>query len=101
MVSNANRAGSFPVPGQFDRLRTAATEFINVTVDSNTCGLLVDYGSRAGIDVVARGGRNVSDLDCDIPMARMNHELAGAETSFISASPALAHISSTLVTAMS
>lgn len=34
-------------------------------------------------------------------MARMNHELAGIETLFIAADPDLAHISSTLVTAMS
>ncbi|MFI8163759.1 hypothetical protein ACIF6I_31585 [Streptomyces microflavus] len=33
-------------------------------------------------------------------MARMNHELAGVETIFIAANPALAHISSTLVTTM-
>ncbi len=73
----------------------------NVTVDSHTGGLLVDYCSRAGIDVVIRGVRGVPDLEYEMPMARMNHELAGVETAFIAADPALAHISSTLVTAMS
>ncbi|WKD37681.1 hypothetical protein [Streptomyces xanthophaeus] len=33
-------------------------------------------------------------------MARMNHELAGVETLFMAADPDLAHISSTLVTAL-
>ncbi|WP_209438953.1 hypothetical protein [Streptomyces durhamensis] len=64
-------------------------------------GLLVDYCRRAGIDVVIREVRGVSDLGYEMPMARMNHELAGVETFFIAADPALAHISSTLVTAMS
>ncbi|MEE1743263.1 MULTISPECIES: hypothetical protein [unclassified Streptomyces] len=51
------------------------------------------------IDVAIRGVRGVSDLDYEMPMARMNHELAGVETFFIAADPALAHVSSTLVTA--
>lgn len=33
-----------------------------------------------------------------MPMARMNHRLAGVETLFIAADPALAHVASTLVT---
>ncbi|WP_406376780.1 hypothetical protein [Streptomyces sp. NBC_00647] len=73
----------------------------DITVDSHTGGLLVDYCRRAGIDVVIRGVRNVHDLDYEMPMARMNHELAGVETFFIAADPALAPISSTLVTGMS
>ncbi|GHE60536.1 hypothetical protein GCM10018785_32090 [Streptomyces longispororuber] len=83
-----------------DRLRAAATGLENVTVDSRTGGLLVNYCCRAGIDVAIRGVRGVPDLEYEMPMARMNHELAGVETLFIAADPALAHISSTLVTAM-
>ncbi|GAA2710251.1 hypothetical protein GCM10010315_09770 [Streptomyces luteosporeus] len=97
---NPNKTGRFPVTERLDRLRAAAADLSNVTVDSHT-GLLVDYCRRAGIDVVIRGVRGVRDLDYEMPMARMNHELAGVETFFIAADPTLAHISSTLVTAMS
>ncbi|WP_240468438.1 pantetheine-phosphate adenylyltransferase [Streptomyces dangxiongensis] len=101
VMFNANKTGRFPITERLDRLRAAATDLSNVTVDSHTGGLLVDYCRRGGIDVVIRGVRGVTDLDYEMPMARMNHELAGVETFFIAADPALAHISSTLVTAMS
>ncbi|MEU9370464.1 pantetheine-phosphate adenylyltransferase [Streptomyces avermitilis] len=101
VMFNSHKTGRFPIAERLDRLRVAATDLSNVTVDSHTGGLLVDYCRRVGIDVVIRGVRGVPDLDYEMPMARMNHELAGVETFFIAADPALAHISSTLVTAMS
>ncbi|MEW2050631.1 pantetheine-phosphate adenylyltransferase [Streptomyces sp. NPDC005476] len=101
VMFNSNKVGRLPIAERLDRLRAAATDLGNVTVDSHTGGLLVDYCRRAGIDVVVRGVRGVRDLDHEMPMARMNHELAGVETFFIAADPALAHISSTLVTTMS
>ncbi|MFF7239025.1 pantetheine-phosphate adenylyltransferase [Streptomyces collinus] len=100
VMFNANKTGRLTVAERLDRLHAAATDLDNVTVDSHTGGLLVDYCRQAGIDVVIRGVRNVQDLDYEMPMARMNHELAGVETLFIAADPALAHVSSTLVTAV-
>ncbi len=100
VMFNANKTGRFPIRERLDRLRAAATGLSNVTVDSHIGGLLVDYCRRGGIDVVIRGVRGTGDLDHEVPMARMNHELAGVETFFIAADPALAHVSSTLVTAM-
>ncbi|MFG2623155.1 pantetheine-phosphate adenylyltransferase [Streptomyces sp. NPDC048507] len=100
VMFNSEKSGRFPVPERLDRLRAAAAGLGNVTVDSHTGGLLVDYCRRAGIDVVIRGVRGVRDLGYEVPMARMNHELAGVETFFIAADPDLAHISSTLVTAV-
>ncbi|MFJ4825517.1 pantetheine-phosphate adenylyltransferase [Streptomyces bacillaris] len=100
VMYNANKAGRLPVTERLDLLRAAAADLGNVTVDSHTGGLLVDYCARAGIDVVVRGVRGVPDLEYEMPMARMNHELAGVETLFIAADPDLAHVSSTLVTAV-
>ncbi|QLJ02550.1 pantetheine-phosphate adenylyltransferase [Streptomyces sp. NEAU-sy36] len=100
VMSNPNKTGRHPVTERLDRLRAAARDLSNVTVDSHTGGLLIDYCRRAGIDVVIRGVRGAADLDYEMPMARMNRELAGVETFFIAADPALAHVSSTLVTAM-
>ncbi|MFE7466630.1 pantetheine-phosphate adenylyltransferase [Streptomyces sp. NPDC057499] len=100
VMSNPNKTGRLPVEERLDRLRAAAAGLSNVTVDSHTGGLLVDYCRRGGFKVVIRGVRGVKDLDYEMPMARMNHELAGVETLFIPAEPAMAHISSTLVTTM-
>ncbi|MEW2611248.1 pantetheine-phosphate adenylyltransferase [Streptomyces sp. NPDC047880] len=98
VMFNPRKTGRSPVTERLDRLRAAANGLGNVTVDSHTGGLLADYCRRVGIDVVVRGVRGVADLDYEMPMARMNHELAGVETFFIPADPALAHISSSLVT---
>ncbi|MEU4807129.1 pantetheine-phosphate adenylyltransferase [Actinosynnema sp. NPDC023587] len=101
VMSNVNKTGRLPITERLDRLRAAATGLTNVTIDSHTGGLLVDYCHRAGIDVVVRGVRNVHDLDYEMPMALMNNDLAGVETLFIAADPTQAHISATLVTKMS
>jgi len=98
VMANASKAGRFPVAERLERLRVAAAGLDNVTVDSHTGGLLVDYCRQAGIDVVLRGVRDGRDLGNEVSMARMNRELAGIETLFIAADPDLAHISSTLVT---
>ncbi|MFE7463868.1 hypothetical protein ACFU6R_07165 [Streptomyces sp. NPDC057499] len=67
-------------------------------MDSRTGGFLVGHCRRGEIDVVIRGVRGTSDLDHEMPMARMSHEPAGIETFFIASDPALAHTSCTLVT---
>ncbi|MEU4744341.1 pantetheine-phosphate adenylyltransferase [Actinosynnema sp. NPDC023658] len=101
VMSNPAKTGRSPVTERLDRLRAAAAGLANVTIDAHTGGLLVDYCRRTGIDVVVRGIRDLHDLDYETPMARMNHDLAGVETVFIAADPTRAHLSSTLVTALS
>ncbi|MBT2427911.1 adenylyltransferase/cytidyltransferase family protein [Streptomyces sp. ISL-112] len=54
VMFNANKAGRFPVPERLDRLRAAATDLSNVTVDSHTGGLLVDYCGEAVTPPTAR-----------------------------------------------
>lgn len=101
VMFSANKTGRFPVTERLDRLRVAAAGLGNVTIDSHTGGLLVDYCRRTGVDVVIRAVRDGLDWDYELPMAYMNRELAGVETFFIAADPAQAYISSTLVTAIS
>jgi pantetheine-phosphate adenylyltransferase len=61
-------------------------------------GLLVDVARAQGASVVVRGLRSVTDYEHEWPMARMNATLLpGLETLFLSASPAWAHVSSSLV----
>jgi pantetheine-phosphate adenylyltransferase len=99
VMINPNKTSRFPVEERLTRLSEAAEGLINVTVDSYTGGLLVDYCYRAGIDVIIRGVRNATDIGYGLPMVQMNHELTGIETLFIAADPSQAHISSSLVTA--
>ncbi|MEZ0114509.1 pantetheine-phosphate adenylyltransferase [Catenulispora sp. EB89] len=100
VMANPAKTGRYPIAERLERLRTAAAGLGNVTIDAHTGGLLVDYCRQARIDVVLRGVRDGHDLDHEMAMARMNRELAGIETLFIAADPDLAHISSTLVTAL-
>ena len=61
-------------------------------------GLLVDVALAHGATVVVRGLRSVTDFEHEWPMARMNAALLpGLETLYVSASPAWAHVSSSLV----
>ncbi|WP_029253772.1 pantetheine-phosphate adenylyltransferase [Paraoerskovia marina] len=60
-------------------------------------GLLVDFCTEIGATVVVKGLRGGADLDAELPMSHMNRHLAGVETVFVTADPALAHVSSSLV----
>ena len=60
-------------------------------------GLLADYCTQRGASAIIKGLRNGSDLDAELPMALLNRDLGAPETVFLTASPAYAHISSSLV----
>lgn len=60
-------------------------------------GLLVDYSRRVGAAALVKGIRTNVDLDYELPMARVNRDLADVETIFIPADPSTGHISSSLV----
>jgi pantetheine-phosphate adenylyltransferase len=68
----------------------------NVEVEAFT-GLLVEYATRRGADVVVKGLRAVTDFEYEIQMAQMNHQLAGVETLFMTTSPQWSFLSSSLV----
>ena len=60
-------------------------------------GLLADYCRGRGANAIIKGLRNGSDLDAELPMALLNRDLGAPETVFLTASPAYAHVSSSLV----
>lgn len=61
-------------------------------------GLAVDFARSVGARMLVRGLRSGTDLDYERPMAAMNTTMAPeVETIFLVASPALAHIASSLV----
>ena len=61
-------------------------------------GLAVEAARAAGASVMLRGLRDGTDLDAEIRMAAMNAAMAPEiKTVFLAASPAVRHISATLV----
>lgn len=67
---------------------------IVATMDS---GLLVDYCKKVNASVLIKGVRNNADLEYELPMARVNRDLAGVETIFLPADPSQGFVSSSLV----
>lgn len=74
----------------------ACASYPNVTVMGFT-GLLADFCRENDIAVIVRSGRTASDYDYEVPMALMNRRMAGVDTVFLTATPAVQHISASLV----
>ena len=68
-----------------------------ILVSTLASGLLVDYCRRVGAAALVKGVRTNVDLDYELPMARVNRDLADVESIFIPADPSFGHISSSLV----
>lgn len=68
-----------------------------IVVTSWSVGLLVDYCTDVGANVLIKGIRSQIDVAYETPMAIVNRDLAGVETVFMLPNPAHAHVSSSLV----
>lgn len=68
-----------------------------IIVASWSVGLLVDYCTDVGADVLVKGIRSQVDVAYETPMAIVNRHLAEVETVFLLPDPANAHVSSSLV----
>jgi pantetheine-phosphate adenylyltransferase len=68
-----------------------------IVVASWSVGLLVDYCTDVGADVLVKGIRSQVDVAYETPMAIVNRHLAEVETVFLLPDPANAHVSSSLV----
>ena len=61
-------------------------------------GLLVDYADAAGIKVIVKGLRAVTDFDYELQMAQMNRHLSSdVVTLFVATKPEYGYLSSSLV----
>ncbi len=77
----------------------AAMRDMGVAVDFVTFdGLAVEAAQKVGANVILRGLRDSTDFDYEMQMAGMNGTMAPAvRTIFLPASPAVRHITATLV----
>ncbi len=84
---------------QREALIRAAMSDMNVAVDVVTFdGLAVEAAQKAGANVILRGLRDSTDFDYEMQMAGMNGTMAPTiRTIFLPASPAVRHITATLV----
>ena len=98
VAHNAAKAGRhlLDVEERLALVRASTSHLPGVEVDI-VPGLLADYCRQRGASAIIKGLRNGSDLDAELPMALLNRDLGAPETVFLTASPAYAHISSSLV----
>ena len=86
-------SGLFSVEERMELIRQSVDSSIKVDYCS---GLLVDYTTEHGADVLVKGLRSSLDYEYELPMAQMNQRLSGAETYFLLTSPEYGYVSSTL-----
>ena len=96
VLDNPAKEPLFGAEERVGLLKEALHPLANVEVEAFT-GLLVEYVTRRGADVVVKGLRAVTDFEYEIQMAQMNHQLAGVETLFMTTSPQWSFLSSSLV----
>jgi len=69
----------------------------NVRIDKCD-GLIVDYAEKAGVRVIVRGLRAISDFEFEFAMANMNNRLHSAiETMIVFTRPEYSFVSATMV----
>ena len=80
-----------------ESLKEAGVTSANIKVTELSSGLLVDYIRKVDAKLLIKGFRNNVDLDYELPMAKVNRDLSGIETIFISADPQYGLVASSLV----
>jgi pantetheine-phosphate adenylyltransferase len=97
VIANPSKQALFSLDERKEMLAEALAHVDNVEIDSFD-GLLVDFARARDIGVVVKGLRAVSDFEYELQMAEMNSALApGLDTMFVTAKPAWAFLSSSLV----
>jgi pantetheine-phosphate adenylyltransferase len=97
VIANPSKQSLFDAAERERLLSEALAGVDNVEVASFD-GLLVDFARERGVTVVVKGLRAVSDYEYELQMAQMNAALSpGLDTLFVSANPAWAFLSSSLV----
>lgn len=97
VIANPSKQPLFSLERRKEMLAEALSHVDNVEIDAFD-GLLVDFAQERQIAVIVKGLRAVSDFEYELQMAEMNAALApGLDTMFVTAKPAWAFLSSSLV----
>ena len=97
VAASDNKRPLFTLDERVDMARRITDSIDNVTVRAFD-GLLVDFATELGSQVVVRGLRAISDFEFEVQIAAVNRHLSPAvETVFISASQEYTFLSSSIV----
>jgi pantetheine-phosphate adenylyltransferase len=101
VVHNPEKSPRFSSAKRIDliqeSLKEAGVTDSKIKVTELSSGLLVDYLRKVDAKLLIKGFRNNVDLDYELPMAKVNRDLSGIETIFISADPQYGLVASSLV----
>ena len=93
---NEGKKPLFSLQQRLEAIRNHYKGYSRVSVTEYK-GLTVDAVRENGCDAILRGIRSVSDYDNERNMADINRSIDGVETVLLVASPAVQHVSSSLV----
>lgn len=97
VIANPSKAPLFSAEERVDLLAECLATLDNIEITSFD-GLLVDLARERSLELVVKGLRAVSDFEYELQMAQMNATLdPGLDTMFVTAKPAWAFLSSSLV----
>ena len=97
ILRNPEKDPLFSLDERTAMLKATTSRFSNVQVDTFE-GLLIDYVSQQGAQVVLRGIRAISDYEYELQMALMNRKLdSRIETVFMMPADTYSYLSSRLV----
>lgn len=100
VVHNPDKAALLPIAQRVALIEKSIAEAGlpgRIIVTSWSVGLLVDYCTEVGANVIVKGIRSQVDISYETPMALVNRNLAQVETVFLLTDPANAYVSSSLV----
>ena len=95
VMVNAEKSYLFSAEERVDMLRECLADLPNVRVLADG-GLTAEVCRREGADAILHGLRGSGDYAYEAPLAEANRRIGAPETLYLSASPALAHVSSTV-----
>ena len=97
VLKNESKQALFSVDERIEIVKEVVKPYPNVEVGSFD-GLLVDYATERGANLILRGIRAISDYEYELQMALMNRRLRPQlETAFLMAGEAYSFLSSHLV----
>ncbi len=96
VVANPSKEPMFTAEERQDLLEECVGDWDNVEVDTFS-GLLVDFASLKGVDIIVKGLRAMTDFDYEFQMSQMNRHLSNIVTMFVATKPEYGYLSSSLV----
>ena len=97
VLHNSAKNSLFSLEERVNMIKEMTKDIPNVRVESFD-GLLVDYMSQIGANIIIRGLRAVTDFEYELQLAQMNHvQNEDIETVFLITSLKYSYLSSTIV----